>query len=112
MKLENKFTLLIIFLISGTILIISFFSYEMIKGRIEEDTGARLLDTGRVVSSVPLVQETLANKEISTMKVQNFIENLRLKTKVLFIVVMDMDGIRYSHPIPANIGLIWTERQV
>ena len=56
MKLENKFTLLIIFLISGTILIISFFSYEMIKGRIEEDTGARLLDTGRVVSSVPLVQ--------------------------------------------------------
>ena len=39
MKLENKFTLLIIFLISGTILIISFFSYEMIKGRIEEDTG-------------------------------------------------------------------------
>ncbi|MDU2995663.1 MAG: hypothetical protein E7B49_15595, partial [Clostridium sp.] len=64
MKLENKFTLLIIFLISGTILIISFFSYEMIKGRIEEDIGARLLDTGRVVSSVPLVQETLANKEI------------------------------------------------
>lgn len=105
MKLENKFTLLIIFLISGTILIISFFSYEMIKGRIEEDTAARLLDTGRVVSSVPLVQETLAKKEISTMKVQNFIENLRLKTKVLFIVVMDMDGIRYSHPIPANIGL-------
>lgn len=109
MKLENKFTALIIILISGTILIISFFSLSMIRGRIEEDTGARLLDTGRVVASVPLVQETLASKGISTMKVQNFVENLRLKTKVLFIIVMDMDGKKYSHPIPANIGLDFNE---
>lgn len=109
MKLENKFTLLIIVLISETILIISFFSLSIIKGRIEESTGARLLDIGRGVASVPLVQQTLADNGISTMKIQNFVEDLRLKTKILFIVVMDMDGIRYSHPIPANIGLPFGE---
>lgn len=44
------------------------------------------------------------NKNISNELLNDEIEKARLKTAVEFIVVMDMNGIRYSHPVKSKIG--------
>jgi len=44
------------------------------------------------------------NENISLELLNDEIEKARLKTEVEFIVVMDMNGTRYSHPVKDKIG--------
>jgi two-component system CitB family sensor kinase len=51
------------------------------------------------------VKECLkGNKDISNELLDYEIENARIKANVEYIVVMDMNGIRYSHPDKSKIG--------
>lgn len=105
MRLEKKLTRLTIGIFITVILIISVFSLEIIKFKVTDAIGKSLIDIAFVVSSNPMIQNELANNADPThLKIQNFTERVRLKTGLLFITVMNNDGIRYSHPIPDNIG--------
>ncbi|MDZ5034945.1 sensor histidine kinase, partial [Clostridium perfringens] len=73
--------------------------------KVSETIGKSLTDTAFVIAANPMIQKELADKEDPTnLKVQNFAERVRLKTGLLFITIMDNEGVRYSHPIPDNIG--------
>lgn len=105
MTLEKKITGLIIGIFITVILIISIFSIAIINNKVSDAIGKRLIDTAFVVAANPMIQKELADAgEPTHLKVQNFAERVRLKTGLLFITVMNNDGIRYSHPIPDNIG--------
>lgn len=105
MTLEKKISRLTIGIFIAVILIISIFSIAIINNKVSEAIGKSLTDTAFVVAANPMIQKELADGEDPRhLKVQNFAERVRLKTGLLFITVMNQEGIRYSHPIPDNLG--------
>jgi sensor histidine kinase regulating citrate/malate metabolism len=90
------------------IVIISFgilctFSYYEIQKNVKEQIGRNVLNTAAAISSIHEIQNNIGEANGSD-KIQLIVEKIRLKTKVQFITVIDMNGIRYSHPLPDKIG--------
>lgn len=105
MSLEKKITRLVLGIFFAVVLVISISSICIIETKVRNDIGKRLSDTAFVIAANPMIQTELAQKgDPSHLKIQNYAERMRLKTNLLFISVIDMEGIRYSHPIPHNIG--------
>ncbi|VEF47132.1 malate two-component sensor histidine kinase MalK [Bacillus freudenreichii] len=70
---------------------------------IEMHQAEKAMGIAQTVSEVPLVKESLDENERSE-EVQLFTNKIRHDTNLLFIVVMDMDGIRKTHPNADMIG--------
>ncbi|WP_340084866.1 DcuS/MalK family sensor histidine kinase [Siminovitchia sp. FSL H7-0308] len=70
---------------------------------IEHHQGEKAMSIAQTVSITPLVIEAL-EKNQRGRDVQSFTRNIQQETNMLFIVVMDMNGIRLSHPDPSRIG--------
>ncbi|MCB2295223.1 sensor histidine kinase [Clostridium algoriphilum] len=105
MKLKTKITTTVIGILILTIGSISMLSFNQMKIILKDQFGHNLLNIANSVSMSYLVQNYLTeNNEINEKKLDNQIEGIRRKTKVEFIVVMDMKGIRYSHPTKLKIG--------
>lgn len=63
-----------------------------------EDTVRRELGAGAVAEATP------ASSALRMGPVQQLAESLRDRTDALFVVVTDRDGMRWSHPNPAELG--------
>ncbi len=63
----------------------------------------RALDLAVAVADSPTVREAVRTTDPSTV-LQPFAEQVRRDSGTDFVVIMSRDGIRYSHPDPANIG--------
>ena len=63
----------------------------------------RALDLAVAVADSPTVREAVRTTDPSTT-LQPFAEQVRRDSGTDFVVIMSRDGIRYSHPDPANIG--------
>jgi CitB family two-component system sensor histidine kinase MalK len=79
----------------------------MVNWRVERQTREAL--TEKLVLLSRAVAESDAairglRGQAAASAVQAYAERLRLDTRVDYITVMDMDGIRLSHPTPAQIG--------
>jgi two-component system CitB family sensor kinase len=70
---------------------------------VKEQMSRNVLNTASAISGMQDIQDAIGNPRDSD-KIQEIIEKIRLKTKVQFITVMDMDGVRKSHPISDKIG--------
>lgn len=73
----------------------------------EEDLGWRLLVTARTVAQMPEVVAGLTQPD-SSVGIQPAAERIRIINDVTYVVVMDMDRVRYSHPVQSLIGTIST----
>ena len=105
MKLKTKITTFVIGILLLTIGSISLLSFNQMKTMLKEQFGNNLLNIANSVSMSYLVQSYLENNNLTNEEsLNNQIENIRSKTNVEFIVVMDMKGIRYSHPSREAIG--------
>ncbi|MEG0296165.1 MAG: sensor histidine kinase [Clostridium sp.] len=105
MSLEKKITRLTVGIFIAVVFSISIFSLAIINSNVTDTACKRLTDTAFVIAANPMIQTELEKGADPTyFKVQNFVERMRLKVDLLFISVIDMEGVRYSHPIPDNIG--------
>lgn len=104
MKLKNKIQILTLAILFSVIGLLSVFSVKYIRAEIRYQMFNRLRDTAALIANVPLIQDNL-NKQNGSIVIQNYTEKLRLKTGLLFITVIDMEGKRYSHPLKEYIGL-------
>lgn len=105
MSLEKKITKLTVGIFIAVVFSISIFSLAIIESNVTDTACKRLTDTAFVIAANPMIQTELEKGSDPThYKIQNFVERMRLKVDLLFISVIDMDGVRYSHPIPDNIG--------
>ncbi|RXT09042.1 sensor histidine kinase [Ammoniphilus sp. CFH 90114] len=86
--------------ISGTMLI------EKVYTAIEKELGQRALSIARTVSQVDEVTNYIGTP-VGPQIIQPIADKIRLATNVEYIVVMDMDRVRYSHPIPEMIGTVF-----
>lgn len=76
--------------------------------QIEDDAANKALHIGRIIAEVPAVQTAILSDSPSST-IQPLTELWRVSTGVAFIVVSNMDQIRLSHPIAANIGTPLTD---
>ncbi|WP_338035468.1 DcuS/MalK family sensor histidine kinase [Halalkalibacter alkaliphilus] len=67
--------------------------------RYEEE---KALTVARIVAQSEIVQSGLV--EGRAEEIQQYANDVRQSADVLFVVVMDMSGIRYSHPNPELVG--------
>lgn len=70
---------------------------------VEETQKEKALNVAKMVSYSPLVMGALEGKTNPT-EVQTFANQIKDLTNVNFVVVMDMKGIRLSHPEPSEVG--------
>ncbi|MCF2649031.1 MULTISPECIES: DcuS/MalK family sensor histidine kinase [Bacillaceae] len=82
-----------------TDLIISKGITSSVEGTQEE----KALDVARMVAVTPQAKEVLEGKGSQT-EIQAFANEIKEQTNVNFVVVMDMDGNRLSHPEPSKVG--------
>ncbi|SEM70954.1 DcuS/MalK family sensor histidine kinase [Lihuaxuella thermophila] len=76
---------------------------EEIADQTKENLSEKAMDIAKIVGHSPLVIEALEGKR-DQAEIQSFTSQIQHMTNVRFIVVMDMNGIRKSHPDPDKIG--------
>lgn len=69
----------------------------------EQELGKRVMAIGQSLAQSPSLREGLRNPE-GWRIIQPIAERVRLATDVEYVVVFDMDKVRYSHPLESQIG--------
>ena len=103
MKLHYKIALFITAILIIVIEIIGWLSYIQMEHILEEQLGKNTMDLAVAIAELDIVKDNIGMPR-GDLKIHHAVETIRLKTHVQFIIVMDMEGIRYSHPLPENIG--------
>lgn len=105
MKLKGKIISLVIIILIISIGSITILSFIQMKKLLRDQIDKNMLNIADSFASTYEVKEYLkGNENISSELLNDEIEKARVKTNVEFIVVMDMNGIRYSHPVKSKIG--------
>nr|WP_295972648.1 DcuS/MalK family sensor histidine kinase [uncultured Bacillus sp.] len=103
MKLQSRLTLLVFGVITIVLLISELLISNKITSLSMNHMKENAFQIAHIVADTPQVVEGLKNPSESE-KIQSFTEKITKSTKVEFIVVADMSGIRKSHPNEKNIG--------
>jgi two-component system CitB family sensor kinase len=105
MKLKGKIISFVIIILVISIGSITILSFNEMKNLLRDQIDRNMLNIADSFASTYEVKEYLkGNINISKDMLDDEIEKARIKTNVQFIVVMDMEGIRYSHPDKSKIG--------
>ncbi len=106
MKLKTKITSFVIIILILTIGSITLLSFIQMRNLLNNQFDDNLFNIANSAAENYMVKDALTvyNQTLNS-NLNDQIENIRLKTKVEFIVVMDMKGIRLSHPNKSKIGL-------
>ncbi|MCP4188030.1 MAG: sensor histidine kinase [Gammaproteobacteria bacterium] len=101
-RLTTRLMLLLIFMMLLQASVSGSFTLHYIEVILEERIGDQALQLSQVVSSLPQIRQGLIARDSN--QIQPLAESIREQTDARFIVVGDLDGIRYSHPIVERIG--------
>ncbi len=101
-RLTTRLMLLLILMMLLQASVSSSFTLHYIQVILEERIGDQALQLSQVVSSLPQIRQGLIARDSN--QIQPLAESIREQTDARFIVVGDLDGIRYSHPIAERIG--------
>ncbi|MBY0121748.1 sensor histidine kinase [Bacillus sp. S/N-304-OC-R1] len=77
-----------------------------ISNSFEKELGARAIAIARTVAQLPDIK-SYVGKESGEQTIQPIAERVRLATNVDYIVVFDMNRIRYSHPSESKLGTLF-----
>lgn len=101
--IQNKIFLLTLVIVILTLLAVATVVEQTLINRFEEELGTRALNIADSVSQIPTVQENVG-KEQGYQKIQPLADTIREKTNTEFVVVIDEEQRRYSHPVESRIG--------
>jgi len=106
MKLRTEIALFVIVILIFSVGSITLLSYFQMKDIFNAQLETRLFNIAYYTAEDRQVRDELVeNNNNQKLNLNEHIEKIRLKTKVDFIVVFDMKGIRLTHPNEENIGL-------
>ncbi|MBS4031740.1 MAG: sensor histidine kinase [Clostridiales bacterium] len=103
LPLRWKITLLSFGLIVAVIFTSGVILIENFSLTLENELGSRALAVARTVAQIEEIQNHVG-KPTGENIIQPIAEKIRLATNVEYIVVMDMERTRYSHPLRDRIG--------
>jgi sensor histidine kinase regulating citrate/malate metabolism len=97
-----------IFFLVATIFLISvgvetFFIRDHIQETLVDESGKKLLSIARMMAGDPRIAAAFALPE-PALAIQPLAEEIRGITQTSFVVVFNMDAIRYSHPFSDRLG--------
>lgn len=92
------FGVVLLSLLLGTVVLVAHYARSF-----EQEIGFRVLAIARTLSQMEAIQKNVGKPGGSEV-IQPIAEKARLATSVEYIVVVDMDKIRYSHPLETFIG--------
>ncbi|MEV7599536.1 ATP-binding protein [Kitasatospora sp. NPDC089797] len=78
-------------------------AYLFTAGRTEDAARREVTMVAHAVADSPAVASAVAGPD-PTAALQPYVEQVRQDTGVSFITVMDTDGVRWTHPLPEQIG--------
>ncbi|MDF2677251.1 MAG: histidine kinase [Bacillota bacterium] len=106
MKLKTQINIFVICTLLISISSITLLSYFQMKSLLKNQLIDNLFDISYSVSDSYMVKNAFnSNFSSGNYNLNEYIEKIRAKTNVDFIVVMDMKGKRLTHPNKDNIGL-------
>ncbi|MCQ4040770.1 ATP-binding protein [Streptantibioticus rubrisoli] len=76
----------------------------LVRHQSEQQYAQRALAVARTTADNPVIVRRIASGRDPNGDVQREAERIRRRTGMLFVVVTDAHGIRYSHPDPAELG--------
>ena len=103
LRLSTQILLLqlaIIVLTLGTGVAISIFQA---RAQLDRESGKQSLAIARTVAQIPEIRAGFAAPHPERI-IDPIAERIRIRTGASFVVVANMQGIRYSHPDPAKLG--------
>ncbi|MNC01274.1 Sensor histidine kinase DcuS [compost metagenome] len=103
LRLQTTITLMICLIVVLVLLIVYVMFGMRFSGQASESLENKAITIARTVSRTPVVIDGLLGKG-STGGIQDYATEITVINNVQFVVVMDMQGIRRSHPDPALIG--------
>lgn len=105
MKLYQKIMCLVIGILVISIGSMTVLSFYQMKSLLKNQLGKDLIDiSNSIANNYEIGEYLVGNKNVKEDLISKEIENIRIKTNVQFIVIMDMNGIRYIHPVKEKIG--------
>jgi two-component system CitB family sensor kinase len=103
MRLQTKLALLIVSLLLLVIVLIGIYFQFLLAHTLKEQIGMRVFQIAETVSSIPEIRDAFSKEEPWKI-IQPIAEEIRKKTGADFVVIGNVHGIRYSHPVASRIG--------
>jgi two-component system CitB family sensor kinase len=103
-KLQTKITLLVTTVVFVSIAIIIFFAVTWMTNAIESKAETNLLNVAKMIAHSEEIVNALETKDPDDHIAPYADLLLKNLAQVDYIIVVDRDGIRYSHPNPDMIG--------
>jgi len=104
MKLQTKITLLVIAVVFISISIIITFAASWMTENIESKARTNIMNVAEMVAHSTEIVNELETKDQNKIIEPYVEEQLKNLEQIEYIIVADMDGIRYSHPNTEMIG--------
>lgn len=104
LSIQTKITGLIFFIVGFSLLLAGIVIISNFIDSKEEDLKQRALLTARTVAEAPDISSQITGSPEDRSKINDRVEAMRVIHQADYIVVMDMNRIRLSHPIPDKIG--------
>lgn len=102
-SLQTKIALLVCTVVALALLVANILITHSVSADIENSIGENAADIARIVARSSVVIEGLTGKR-DEKDIRDFASEISKATNVEYIVVMDMSGIRKSHPTASLIG--------
>ncbi|HAQ06717.1 MAG TPA: two-component system sensor histidine kinase DcuS [Bacillus bacterium] len=103
LKLHYMLIILVCIVVFLSILITGILIEKTVTARVEKSLEEKAFTVSRTVAQTPHIIDALEGR-IAESEIQSFTSKIQKSTNVKFVVVIDMNGIRKSHPNPENIG--------
>src|SRR5713226_3241652 len=103
LSVSSQLLLLQVAVVAATVIIGAFASYALVSSQIDEQYKERALAIAYATAATPDIVEAMDDPDPSKA-IQPIAEAIRRSVGADFVVIANKDGIRYSHPNPANIG--------
>lgn len=98
-RIARTFSLLISLITIGVVLFIIVQWISTLRHQMERQA----MDLAVSVAQTEIVQDNIV-RDNGYIRIQNYVERLRLKTRIHYVYVVDKNLVLYSHPDPGKIG--------
>lgn len=106
-RLRTKMLILSFILVFSSVTVSGINMIFNISSTFEEEIGERAMAIARTISQMEDIQNHIG-EDGGEEFIQPIAERVRLSTNVDYVVILDMNGIRYSHPSESMVGLKFT----
>ena len=101
--LQSKLIAFVLVLVLCQVGIMGLVSTHLVDDILENQVGKRVLSMSQTIAGMPGVVRLIQERDPKG-ELQRIAEDVRMATGAQFVVIGDENGIRYSHPDPAQIG--------